>query len=203
MCRRSQSLPSWRHRGWAQSAWITIFNTPTLDEHLEGRQGCVKGTNYNQDPCTCQPVSDLSLTRACSSSGGEERPHPSIWVDHLFLRILLGNYRFILWYLESALSDYINLSCYFCPQRRVMTRFDISLRAGSNTRKQIWGRVSALWTGNSFFLPLFNDLFRGSSSWDCVLFNMTINEHFSIRCHWVTTMCRSVHLSRNADLRLM
>lgn len=37
MGRHSQSLPSWRHRGWTPRAWITIFNTPTLDEHF-GRE---------------------------------------------------------------------------------------------------------------------------------------------------------------------
>lgn len=41
---------SWRHRGWAQRASIIIFNTPTLDGHLEGRQGSAERRNHNQDP---------------------------------------------------------------------------------------------------------------------------------------------------------
>lgn len=73
MCRRSQRIP--RDATEAQRAPITVFNTPTVGEHLEGRQGDVKGgvdggvegwTNDNQDPYTCQPVSDLTSTRLCT-----------------------------------------------------------------------------------------------------------------------------------------
>lgn len=105
--RHSQSLPSWRHRGWTPRAWITIFNTPTLDEHLERRQGGARGINYNQDLCTCHPVwFDFNEALAAALLEKRGRIHRSkritcyFWSIDVFL-LFIFHFHFLLLIIRS------------------------------------------------------------------------------------------------------
>ena len=120
MCTRSQSLP---HDAPRLGSEITIFNTPTLDEHLDwGQGGGEERTQDRQESVHLPPAPPHSR-----GGGGDAGQHPSIQAtDHL---LFSRNFHFSSSYYHSyekqpspreavILRTCIHLFCHFFHKRR-------------------------------------------------------------------------------------